>query len=60
MDRHGYENTKVCVAGSIPTVGNLFAQINLTFTMKQNKMTTLPILCNDGKTRLSISSRLSC
>ena len=35
MDKHWDENTKV--AGSNPTGGKLFAQINLPFTAKQCK-----------------------
>ena len=37
MDRHWDQNTKVLVAGSNPTGGILFAQINLPFTTKQYK-----------------------
>ena len=46
---------KILRSGSIPTGGKLFAQIDLpSLVVRSNtKMTTLPTLCNYGKTRVS-------
>ena len=55
MDRHWDENTKVLVYQvQIPLETNVLLKLNYPSLRNNTKMTTLPTLCNYGKTRIMV------